>query len=553
MRLLWLDLNSSYAHSSLALPAIHAQMAHATGIEWLKVTATINDSIGSVTAAVARQKPDVIAASCWLFTHDILTAVIARCKALLPGVRVILGGPEFLGDNETFLRANPAVDCVLRGEGEEAFPRWLAVWDCPSQWQQAEGLCWLADRRYVDNGTARVASFDRLAAPESSPLFDWGKPFVQLETTRGCFNTCAFCTSGGDRPVRTIPLERVEERIANIVSHGIHDVRMLDRTFNHDARRAEAMLDIFERFAGKARFHLEVHPGLLTENLRRRIAQLPEGLLHIEAGIQSLNARVITSSKRLGDVAKSVEGLRTLCSLPNVVTHADLIAGLPHTTLGGIIGDVASLSAFGAGEIQLETLKLLPGTVMRDKAGELGIRFSPRPPYEVLATGDMTADDLLTAVRLSRLVDGYYNTEAWQAVTRRLIAADCGFLPRFLDYLTAAGATDHPTSLEKRGLLLYDFCREAYPSHTTDVSMAWIEAGLSLKKAPAGRAVTRHVQPEDGWHIIYGIYRQGMRLCFLPTDDGGEEGFWYGYPTDTQSARPTFKAQGRRSGQEQQA
>ena len=74
MRLLWLDLNSSYAHSSLALPAIHAQMAHATGIEWLKVTATINDSIGSVTAAVARQKPDVIAASCWLFTHDILTA-----------------------------------------------------------------------------------------------------------------------------------------------------------------------------------------------------------------------------------------------------------------------------------------------------------------------------------------------------------------------------------------------------------------------------------------------------------------------------------------------
>ncbi len=548
MRLIWFDLNSSYAHSSLALPAIHAQVAHRQDIEWSKVSATINDSIGAMTAAVARQRPDVIAASCWLFTHDVLTAVLARCKSLLPQTRIILGGPEFLGDNEAFLRANTAVDCVLRGEGEEALPRWLDAWDSPSLWRHIEGLCWLADGRYVDNGMARVRTFDRLAAPESSEMFDWGKPFVQLETARGCFNTCAFCTSGGDHPVRTIPLEKVEERIAGIVSHGIHDVRMLDRTFNHDARRAEALLDIFEKYAGRARFHLEVHPGLLTENLRRRIAQLPVGLLHIEAGIQSLNARVITASRRLGDVAKSVAGLKTLCSMQNVVTHADLIAGLPHTTLDGIIDDVASLAAYGAGEIQLETLKLLPGTAMRAKASELGIRYSPRPPYEVLETDNMTADELLAAVRLSRLVDGYYNTAAWQGVTRRLLADGKDFLPRFLAHLTKAGATEQPTSLERRGLLLYDFCKAHCPSHVTDVSMAWIEAGLSLKKAPAERVITRHVQPADEWHIIYGIYKQGMRLCFLPTNEDGDEGYWYGYPTDAQSARPTLKAKGRRKG-----
>ena len=98
MRLIWFDLNSSYAHSSLALPAIHAQVAHRQDIEWSKVSATINDSIGAMTAAVARQRPDVIAASCWLFTHDVLTAVLARCKSLLPQTRIILGGPEFLGD-----------------------------------------------------------------------------------------------------------------------------------------------------------------------------------------------------------------------------------------------------------------------------------------------------------------------------------------------------------------------------------------------------------------------------------------------------------------------
>ena len=34
MKILWIDLNSSYAHSSLALPALHAQMMNKTNIEW---------------------------------------------------------------------------------------------------------------------------------------------------------------------------------------------------------------------------------------------------------------------------------------------------------------------------------------------------------------------------------------------------------------------------------------------------------------------------------------------------------------------------------------
>ena len=51
MRLLWLDLHSSYAHSSLALPAIHALVeGREGGVEWAKVAATINSNVGSVVA-----------------------------------------------------------------------------------------------------------------------------------------------------------------------------------------------------------------------------------------------------------------------------------------------------------------------------------------------------------------------------------------------------------------------------------------------------------------------------------------------------------------------
>ena len=46
MKILWIDLNSSYAHSSLALPALHAQIMTDPSIEWEIVSATINENAG---------------------------------------------------------------------------------------------------------------------------------------------------------------------------------------------------------------------------------------------------------------------------------------------------------------------------------------------------------------------------------------------------------------------------------------------------------------------------------------------------------------------------
>ena len=61
MKLLWLDLNSSYAHSSLALPALHAQIADDTTIEWCIVSATINENTGMVVSRIHKHRPDIIA------------------------------------------------------------------------------------------------------------------------------------------------------------------------------------------------------------------------------------------------------------------------------------------------------------------------------------------------------------------------------------------------------------------------------------------------------------------------------------------------------------
>lgn len=542
MKILWIDLNSSYAHSSLALPALHAQMAHNPAVEWAVVSATINEQTGMIIEKIYQHRPDIIAATTWLFNHETLMHVASRVKALLPHSCLILGGPEFLGHNEAFLRKNPFVDCVFRGEGEEYFPRWVECWNHREEWADICGLCYLdSEQHYHDQGLARVADFQALEAPESSRFFNWTKPFVQLETTRGCFNTCAFCVSGGEKPIRTLDIETISERLKLIDAHGIRHVRVLDRTFNYNTRRARQLLELFRQYP-HIQFHLEIHPALLSEELKEMLRQAPHGLLHLEAGIQSLREPVLEQCRRAGKLSDALEGLKFLCSLPNMETHADLIAGLPLYRLNEIFEDIQTLAAYRAGEIQLESLKLLPGTDMRRRATELGICYAPLPPYEVLQTREISVEELQVARRLSRLLDEFYNTPAWQPLTRRLILHDEQFLHLFLAYLTEGNDIDQPMSLEKRGLLLYQFCCQRYPDFQIEASIAWIEAGMSLKKVPAERVRTKRQLPPEQWEVLQGTYKESLRLCFLPVDESGLHGYWFGFESEIQKNAPVFKA-----------
>ena len=531
----------------MALPAIHAQVSGRKDWEWTVVRGTINDNPGALAAAFAEQKPDVIAATFWLFTHQMQLEVLSRAVQLLDGVKVLCGGPEFLGDNEDFLRRNSFVTAIVRGEGEQALPALLEAIDNPDQWHSIEGICWISDGgSYCDGGIARVADFASLRYPEESPFFKWDKPFVQLETTRGCFNTCAFCVSGGEKPVRYQTIEQVAARLENICAHGIKDIRVLDRTFNYDTVRACQMLDFFLKFEGRMRFHLEIHPSLISEELKAKLAILPKGLLHLEAGIQSLDSAVLAESGRKGSLASSLKGLEFLCSLDNLETHADLIAGLPSYSLDVLCSDIAKLVEIGVDELQVESLKVLPGTQMRLRAKELGLKYSPLPPYEILQSPAITPFEIRIAMKVSRMLDFYYNAPAWQTVSRKLICGNPTFLRDFTAYLDSIMVLDSPLSLERRGVILYEYCKVNHPEMLADVSISWIEAGCSLKKEPAGNVVKiKNIEAflaENNLDLSvnYGVAEASHRYYLLKA---GSRMILFGYDSELHQPSPVFRAE----------
>ncbi len=519
--LVWLEINASYSHSSLALPAIEACRCGDT-YRWSKVSGTINSDLYPITCELYRHNPDVVAATLWLFNHEVVVSICERIKTLRPQTIVVLGGPEFNGDNEEFLRHNRFISFVFRGEGEIEFHKFLRG-DSPSS---IPGLCYIDDKgNYIDNGNARVADFGALPVPEKSEFFCYTSPFVQLECSRGCFNSCSFCVSGGDKPIRNRSLEDVERRIESIRSHGIKDIRVLDRTFNYSTKRAREMLNLFTRFPDM-NFHLEIHPALLTDELCQLLASMPKGLLHLEAGMQSLDDRVIEVCERVGTNHAAIKGLEQLCRMDNFETHTDLIAGLPHYTTSQIFSDVRQLAQLRADEIQLELLKLLPGTKMRLNAQKLGIKYNRRPPYEVLETPAISVVELDRMRILSKLIDKFYNAKAWQEVTRKIICENEEFLDHFLHYLSATELLEKPISLAKCGSLLFDFClREMEGRYLDDISIAWINNGLSLRSVEAGGITKAKSLPDSierkanvHYYLWQGRSRQAI-ICFDRSQD----------------------------------
>ncbi len=484
MRFLWLDVNASYSHSSLAIPALHAQLSKELEGKhsWHIVSGSKNKDICHYISEIINYKPDFILSTLWLFNHSYVISILERCKKILPHTKVVLGGPEFLGENMLFLKREHYVDAVFRGEGEEIFPLFVENCEDVTGWQSLKGFCFInSANEYIDNGYAVSENFSYLNAPEESLFFPWDKPFIQLETSRGCFNRCGFCISGNGLAIRDIAIEVIKNRIKNIAEKGIKEIRILDRTFNGNEKRAIELLSIFEQFP-EIEFHLEVHPSLLGTKIREKLKTLPPKLLHIEAGIQSLNNNVLKASGRRGEVSKALDGIEFLVSLEKFEVHCDLIAGLPHYSFDNLLDDLIQLLKVNPAEIQLELLKILPGTEFCINAKRLKLTHSDLPPYEILMNSSISYPELNKITIISKIIEMFFNRSIWRDLFRDIALSGKELFTTLLSFIGESEFNYHVNN-EEKGLLLYGFCKHYYEEGTEKLLFTHMKNGLSFKNA----------------------------------------------------------------------
>ena len=429
----------------------------------------------SSVSDIYNYRPDLLAVDLYLFNRQTALEILERYHALDPQCRIVAGGPECLGGGANeLLKAYPWLDCVFRGEGEEIFRQYLEEFDNspPNRIMPAENNAYYADWSNSDY-------------PVNDPFFISDKPFVQIETSRGCPMKCFYCTSGNTN-IRYRSLSNVEEELNILSDKGVKEVRVLDRTFNLPQARGAALLRMFREKFPHMRFHLELHPQFLDDELKSELQKALPGQLHIEAGIQCLNSNVQQLIGRNSNTALVLSGLDFLTRQTAFDTHADLLSGLPGQHFTDILSDTAQLMELEIAEIQLEVLKVLPGTPLREIAAEHGICYSPSAPYDVMQSNTMSLLDIKYSRDLSRLLDLTYNNTYLHEVVLAM-SKECPKFPgQLLSFFHKTGGSCNTVwDLKKRFLFLLDFCKEHY-LHNSRILLAyqWLIAGFLPGQGP---------------------------------------------------------------------
>ena len=311
------------------------------------------------------------------------------------------------------------------------------------------------------------------ALPPSDPA-EWRFPYAPgelralrdrltyIETSRGCPFSCAYCLSRG-QGVRMLDAKRAAQWLIRMADEGARTIKLVDRTFNADDRRAiyiwDALIQRATQWPQHPVFHFEITARLLSEEALNCLERAPDGLFQLEIGIQTTAPEALRAIDRPDDYRRIAYAVQRLMRRGNIHVHVDLIAGLPGETpqsLGQSFNDAWRL---GADMVQLGFLKLLRGSELRAQADALGLKYDPDPPYEIESTPTLPASELICARRIAALVDQYHNSGRYRCTLRLLTEARQPWqvFDALRRYWDAHGLYSHGLSPAERTAALYRF------------------------------------------------------------------------------------------------
>ncbi|VAX28059.1 Fe-S oxidoreductase [hydrothermal vent metagenome] len=438
-----ITLNAKFIQTALSLRYLR-NSARSAGFQnvWMREF-VINQPIWKIAAEVHQLRPDILGVGIYIWNRSQSFELIERLKKQNPKLEIVIGGPEVsfepnLSDQYT----------TISGEGENKWVEFL-------QYKRRNESI---PANVLDRWNTYGVDLPDLAPPYIAEDYPQLKNRIAyIETSRGCPYLCSFCLSALDKKVRYFDNNAMRGQIEQLVKAGARRIKFVDRTFNLKPTAMMELMQWLSRFK-EASFHFEVVGDILTEDMLKFLATVPDGMFQFEIGVQTTDDDTQDSIQRKQNNKKLFNAIRELGRQNKIHCHCDLIFGLPGETLTNILQSFREVLDLKPQELQLGFLKFLPGAPINAVAEKHGYQFQSTPPYEFISNNDLSADEVIYLKKFTEVFDLFYNSKRFTFSLEHLFRTwdPVKLFDHLLEYMEKRGLLFQSHSLESQYKILFD-------------------------------------------------------------------------------------------------
>lgn len=314
----------------------------------------------------------------WVLLKDLITRVRERFPLQL----LVGGGEHFTALSEYSLRDCPALDVIVKGEGEYTMLELIEAWSRGDH-SQVGGICYLdADGNFTDNGgLPRISDIDTIPWPYwpegyLERFWEAGKSYgvsserdMPMLGSRGCPYKCKFCSSPQMWTTRYV-LRDIDDLIAEIKyyreKYKITSFQFYDLTvFTKKSWTLEFCRRLKQEDLGLS---WSLPSGTRSEVLDEEILTLlrDTGCRYMAYAPESGSPRSLKMIDKKVDLTKMIASLKTAVRL-GLIVRTNLIIGFPHETRSDVFKTLwfgLKMAALGVEEVPFFIFSSYPGTAI---------------------------------------------------------------------------------------------------------------------------------------------------------------------------------------------
>ena len=297
--------------------------------------------------AVRDWEPDVVGIyattgqEAWAYDY------IRSWKKALPHLKVVMGGPHPSHDLEP-LSHEDVVDATVKGEAEYAILDLVNAWEADRSILEIPNVGVLKDGVAVQNPIRPVISdLDTLPFPDVDIFYKYpflrGKRVMQVHASRGCQNSCTYCSVGlmkkdwisgrrGERFNRTKSVDYLCEEMNDILARypGFRMVNFGDAALNMERGWIQEFAEKWPKRVGLP-FACNVNINYLREE--DIVAMKRAGCVSVQFGLESGSEEVRLKVYKKGYTDDIVHEVPKLLRKHKITYRTNNIMGSPAESL----------------------------------------------------------------------------------------------------------------------------------------------------------------------------------------------------------------------------